>query len=158
MPRLITMSLPEDHATGTTPGTFTPQACVASSDLALGRRAAVQLLVDGADANTATTLMGYAAAIVAESNVDLQAEAAGVRLTPPLSYEPRVFYNPELRSTQFLVPGLIGFILMLTAVLSTALAVVREKERGGGPGGCPGRRGPGRRWSTHHGNRSSRGR
>ena len=43
---------------------------------------------------------------------------------------PRVWYNPELQSTQFLVPGLIGFILMLTAVISTALSVVREKERG----------------------------
>ncbi len=47
-----------------------------------------------------------------------------------IDYEPRVWYNPELESTQFLVPGLIGFILMLTAVLSTALSVVREKERG----------------------------
>jgi ABC-2 type transport system permease protein len=98
--------------------------------LAEGRRATVQLLVDGADANTATTLMGYAASIVSEANVDLQAALAGRPVEPPVSYEPRVFYNPELRSTQFLVPGLIGFILMLTAVLSTALAVVREKERG----------------------------
>jgi ABC-2 type transport system permease protein len=45
-------------------------------------------------------------------------------------YEPRVWYNPELRSTNFLVPGLMGFILMITGVLSTALSVVREKERG----------------------------
>jgi ABC-2 type transport system permease protein len=44
--------------------------------------------------------------------------------------QPRVWYNPELRSSHFLVPGLIGFILMITAVLSTALSVVREKERG----------------------------
>jgi ABC-2 type transport system permease protein len=86
--------------------------------------------VDGADANTATTLLGYASAIVAEANVQVVAEAMGRRMEPPVSYEPRVFYNPELKSTQFLVPGLIGFILMLTAVLSTALAVVREKERG----------------------------
>jgi ABC-2 type transport system permease protein len=48
----------------------------------------------------------------------------------PIDYEPRVWYNPELKTTQFLVPGLIGFILMLTAVLSTAMSVVREKERG----------------------------
>ena len=47
-----------------------------------------------------------------------------------IDYQPRVWYNPELKSTQFLVPGLIGFILMLTGVLSTALALVREKERG----------------------------
>jgi ABC-2 type transport system permease protein len=44
--------------------------------------------------------------------------------------EPRVWYNPELRSTLFLVPGLIAYIAMITAVVSTALSVVREKERG----------------------------
>ena len=44
--------------------------------------------------------------------------------------EPRVWYNPELRSTLFLVPGLIAYIAMITAVVSTALSIVREKERG----------------------------
>jgi ABC-2 type transport system permease protein len=93
----------------------------------------VQLIVDGADANTATALLGYAEAIVAARN----AAAARARLpnvaaldSTALDYRPRVLFNPELKSTQFLVPGLIGFILMLTAVLSTALSVVREKERG----------------------------
>jgi ABC-2 type transport system permease protein len=85
-------------------------------ELSAGREAPVQLLVDGADAATATTILGY---------------AEGIAGTPPrISFEPRVWYNPELRSTNFLVPGLMGFILMLTAVLSTALSVVREKERG----------------------------
>jgi ABC-2 type transport system permease protein len=85
-------------------------------DLSAGRVAPVQLLVDGADASTATTVLGY---------------AEGIAGAPPrIVFEPRVWYNPELRSTNFLVPGLMGFILMLTAVLSTALSVVREKERG----------------------------
>jgi ABC-2 type transport system permease protein len=99
--------------------------------VAAGRTASVQLLLDGADANTATTVIGYAEALVASANAALREEAlAGrVRLSG-IDYQPRVWYNPELESTQFLVPGLIGFILMLTGVLSTALAVVREKERG----------------------------
>jgi ABC-2 type transport system permease protein len=103
-----------------------------SRDLAAGRTAPVQLLVDGADANTASTLLGYAQAIVASANAARAAEAPGAvqLVAPSIDYEPRVWYNPELRSTQFLVPGLMGFILMLTAVLSTALSVVREKERG----------------------------
>jgi len=103
-----------------------------SRDLAAGRTAPVQLLVDGADANTASTLLGYAQAIVASANAARAAEAPGAvpPVGPSIDYEPRVWYNPELRSTQFLVPGLMGFILMLTAVLSTALSVVREKERG----------------------------
>jgi ABC-2 type transport system permease protein len=101
-------------------------------DLQAGRSAQVQLLLDGADANTATTVLGYASALVSESNVELLAQsgAGAVLERVGIDYQPRVFYNPELRSTQFLVPGLIGFILMLTAVLSTALSVVREKERG----------------------------
>jgi ABC-2 type transport system permease protein len=47
-----------------------------------------------------------------------------------VSVEPRVWYNPQLRSTLFLVPGLIAYIAMITAVVSTALSIVREKERG----------------------------
>jgi ABC-2 type transport system permease protein len=49
---------------------------------------------------------------------------------PLVSVEPRVWYNPSLRSTLFLVPGLIAYIAMITAVVSTALSIVREKERG----------------------------
>ena len=102
-------------------------------DLAAGRTAAVQLLLDGTDATTAQTILGYAGSITAEANSRLLHAAlsrAGGRAPELTVYEPRVFYNPELRSTQFLVPGLIGFLLMLTAVLSTAMSVVREKERG----------------------------
>jgi ABC-2 type transport system permease protein len=102
-------------------------------DLAAGRMAVVQLLLDGADSTTAATVLGYARALVSEANAALVTEAlgrAGRRSAPPLDLAPRVLYNPELESTQFLVPGLIGLLLMLTAVLSTALSVVREKERG----------------------------
>jgi ABC-2 type transport system permease protein len=102
-------------------------------DLAASRPVSVQLLLDGADSGTATTILGYARALAAETNARLVESVltrGGQRPDPPLDLEPRVLYNPELESTQFLVPGLIGFLLMLTAVLSTALSVVREKERG----------------------------
>jgi len=102
-------------------------------DLLAGRGAQVQLLLDGADSTTAATILGYARALVADANAQLVAGAlarAGRRSNPPLDLSPRVLYNPELESTQFLLPGLIGLLLMLTAVLSTALSVVREKERG----------------------------
>lgn len=87
----------------------------------------VQVIIDGDNANTATTVMGYAQSIVAEVAA---AETVAVALSPPLRMEPRVWYNPQLRSTLFLVPGLIAYIAMITAVISTALSVVREKERG----------------------------
>jgi len=99
-------------------------------ELAAGRVATVQLLLDGADAQTATTVLGYAEGLVAQESVEIRAQLSGGASVPPIRFEPRVWYNPELKSTNFLVPGLMGFILMLTAVLSTALSVVREKERG----------------------------
>jgi ABC-2 type transport system permease protein len=103
-------------------------------DLADGRAAQVQLLLDGADATTATTILGYAGAVVSEVNAESLRETvvrvAGSELAEGISYRPRVWYNPELSSTRFLVPGLMGVLLMLTAVLATALSIVREKERG----------------------------
>ena len=101
-----------------------------ASELAASRTANVQLLVDGADAATATTVLGYAEGLVAQQSVQIRAVLSGASAHASVRFEPRVWYNPELKSPNFLVPGLMGFILMLTAVLSTALSVVREKERG----------------------------
>lgn len=104
-----------------------------SRRIASGETGRVQFLLDGSDANSATAILGYASGIAAEANAELWhafLRNAGRGSLPLIRYAPRVWYNPELRSTHFLVPGLIGFILMLTAVLSTALALVREKEFG----------------------------
>lgn len=101
------------------------------ADVLKRRPTTVQVVVDGDNANTASTVMGYAQAIVAEFSSTVQLGAtAGRAAGPLLTLEPRIWYNPQLRSTLFLVPGLIAFIAMITAVVSTALSVVREKERG----------------------------
>lgn len=97
-------------------------------DLVERRRPPVQFLVDGDNANTATTVMGYAGNIARGAGAGLVTEA--LPAAPPIFVEPRIWYNPELRSTLFLVPGLIAYILMITAVISTALSIVREKESG----------------------------
>lgn len=103
-------------------------------DLAAGRDAPVQLLFDGTDATTASTAIGYAGALVQTWNTErlerARRAAGGAAPGGLIGLEPRVWYNPQLESSHFLVPGLMGFILMITAVLSTALSVVREKERG----------------------------
>lgn len=101
-------------------------------DVAQARPVRVQVVVNGDNANTATTVSGYVTGVVA--SVSSRYEAA-VRIGPPggrprVWLEPRVWYNPELRSALFLIPGLIAYIAMLTAVVSTALSVVREKEAG----------------------------
>ena len=113
------------------------------SDVAAGHPTSVQFIVNGDNANTATTVVGYARGLLSATSAryELQArlrspaclaeaEACGEGVGPLVSVEPRVFYNPELRSTLFLVPGLIAYIAMLTAVVSTALSIVREKEVG----------------------------
>jgi len=101
------------------------------ADTAAGRPTSLQFLINGDNANTATTVMGYAVGLVStvSSRYEVQARL-GSPSGPLLTLEPRVWYNPELRSTLFLVPGLIAYIAMLTAVVSTALSVVREKEAG----------------------------
>ena len=101
------------------------------SDVVSGRTTSVQLIVNGDNANTATTVVGYVRGLVSASSARYEVQARlGSPEGPVLTIEPRVFYNPELRSTLFLVPGLIAYIAMLTAVVSTALSIVREKEVG----------------------------
>ena len=103
-------------------------------DLSLRQPVKVQVIIDGDNANTASTVMGYARTLIGEySSAQLEGfmRASGTRpAVPVIGIEPRIWYNPQLRSTLFLVPGLIAYISMITAVVSTALSVVREKERG----------------------------
>jgi len=102
------------------------------ADLAAGRTASVQAVLDGADANTATTVLNYVNALVSGYDASLVARFALAqgRALPGIDAQSRVWFNPDLRSTYFLLPGLIAFIMMITAVVSTSLSVVREKERG----------------------------
>lgn len=95
-----------------------------------GERAPVQVIINGDNANTAATVLGYSMTIVQSVASTLVVERLGLNLSPPLKVEPRIWFNPELKSALFLVPGLIGFIGMIVATISTALSVVREKERG----------------------------
>jgi ABC-2 type transport system permease protein len=98
-----------------------------SRDVTGRRTATIQVIINGDNANTATTVMGYALSIVRETSGPLSGR---VQVAAPVMVEPRIWYNPELRSTLFLVPGLIAYIAMITAVASTALSIVREKENG----------------------------
>jgi ABC-2 type transport system permease protein len=99
-------------------------------ELEAGRTVPVQLLLNGDNANTATTVMAYAITIVQSESMRLRARHGGRAGVALVSAEPRIWYNPQLRSALFLVPGLIAYIAMITAVVSTALSIVKEKERG----------------------------
>ena len=109
-------------------------------DLSQGIPTDVQVIIDGDNANTAATVLGYSRTLISEfslAQTGTRGLASANRANPgssipvpAVSVEPRIWYNPQLRSTLFLVPGLIAYISMITAVVSTALSVVREKERG----------------------------
>src|SRR5262245_65460071 len=80
------------------------------ADVASGRPTSLQFIVNGDNANTATTVMGYAISLVSAISARYEMQARiGSPTGPLLTVEPRVFYNPELRSTLFLVPGLIAY-------------------------------------------------
>ena len=101
--------------------------------LARGGEVAVQMLVDAANANTASTAIGYLEAVADRATRQAREEWKSRQRTeitlPQVAPEPRMWFNPELKSATFLVPGLIGMIMMLSAVVATALSIVREKER-----------------------------
>ena len=103
-----------------------------SKRLLANEEVAVQILVDGMDASRATTVVAYAQAVTLQytQKIILTSVArVGRGNYIPIQYEGRIWYNPELKSARFLVPGLIGFILAITAVIATSLSIVREKER-----------------------------
>jgi ABC-2 type transport system permease protein len=98
-----------------------------------GGVADVQVVINGDNANTARTVAGYVDGVLrtaAGRAAAADGREAWTARVPLVRVEPRIWYNPELRSTVFLVPGLIAFISMITAVVSTALSIVREKESG----------------------------
>ncbi|MHB1456310.1 MAG: ABC transporter permease [Armatimonadota bacterium] len=103
-----------------------------SADLAKGR-AKVQVITDGSDAGTASLAMGYASLIsqeFARNRLTLRLRSVGQPLPPELLMQIRYWYNPELNSTHFIVPGLIAAILMLLSALLTSMTIVRERENG----------------------------
>jgi ABC-2 type transport system permease protein len=102
-----------------------------------GRPGSVQLVVDGSDPNVAATA-SFAAGAVAQARSSDLATAALARLgrgapgggSGGIDLRPVVLYNPRMRSATFMVPGIIALILLFQALLLTAFAVVRERERG----------------------------
>jgi len=99
-----------------------------SRDLALGKPAPVQLIVDGRNSNSALIVLNYASSIVQQFNADrLQRSGMG---GPPVHLEVRAWFNPNLQSRWFLIPGIAGLITLIVTMLVTALSVAREREQG----------------------------
>lgn len=105
-----------------------------SESIYAGREnAKVQFLVDGVDGNTATIVQNYVNAAAINYNQKVQYEMLqrkGAKNYIPLELHPIFWFNPDLQTTKFLLPGLIGLILIITIVVTVSLSLVREKEKG----------------------------
>jgi ABC-2 type transport system permease protein len=105
-------------------------------DVFKGKSTPVQILIDGTDNNTANVVMSYVQTIIQEySNsvlFELLRNNPGTINSemPSLDVRPNIWYNPELTSVNFMVPGIIGIIMMVVGVIRMSISIVREKEMG----------------------------
>ena len=99
-----------------------------------GRPTQVQALVDGSDDNTANVLIGYSQAVVQGYSSDIQLEwlrTRGKLVQPaPVSVETRTWYNEDLESSAFIVPGVLALVMSVIGAFLTSLTIAREWERG----------------------------
>jgi ABC-2 type transport system permease protein len=102
-------------------------------DLAAGRSAQVQVLIDGSDPTIAQGALFAAVAIgqdQAAAGLLARLQRLGIGGAPAVDVRPLVLYNPGMVSVNFMIPGLIGMILQYEAIVLTAVAIVREREQG----------------------------
>jgi len=95
-----------------------------------GRSSPLQILIDGTDANSATIIQNYVSLILAKYTEAVVTEMMMRRPGGMILLEPRVWYNPELKSSVWMVPGVVSLILLLTTLILTSMAITKERELG----------------------------
>jgi ABC-type multidrug transport system permease subunit len=100
-----------------------------TQDVRAGHPAQVQLLVDGSNSTTALQALNTALAVGLTQSVESLLRETG-RRNVPIDIRPQMLYNPTMRSPNFYIPGVIGIVLQIGTTFATAMAVVRERERG----------------------------
>src|SRR5438045_2702535 len=98
-------------------------------DLRAGYPTQIQLLIDGSNSTTALQALNTALGVALTQSVEKMLRETG-RRAPPIELRPQMLYNPTMRSPNFFVPGVIGVVLQIGTTFATAMAVVRERERG----------------------------
>lgn len=102
-----------------------------SEDIRSGKTAQIQVMVDGSDPTTAQAVLSGASGVVQAFSTEIISEYnSGVKMMQPLDLRTRVWYNPDMSSTNFNIPGLIGVILQTITLMLTSFTIVREKEKG----------------------------
>jgi ABC-2 type transport system permease protein len=90
----------------------------------------VQVVADGTDANSTNVALGYAGTLVASFARELAAQSGSGRATPLVSADVRVWFNPQLESKDFMIPGIIALLLLVVTTNLSSMAIVRERELG----------------------------
>src|SRR5215218_5168807 len=98
-------------------------------ELRAGRNAQVQVLIDGSNSSTALSALNTAVGVAFRESLGILLGEAG-RRDLPLEVRPQMLFNPDMRSANFFVPGVIGIALQIATVFATSLSLVRERERG----------------------------
>jgi ABC-2 type transport system permease protein len=98
-------------------------------DLRAGRTARIQVLIDGSNSSIASSALNTSLNIGFRNGLLVLSEKTGVRELP-VEVRPQILYNPEMRSPNFFVPGVIGIVLQIATTFATAMSLVRERERG----------------------------
>ena len=88
------------------------------------------MLIDGSDSTVAMQALNVANAIALRKSLSVVAGTLDPRMTPPVEARPRVLFNPDMRTPNFMVPGLVGIVMQVVTLFLTAFAIVREKETG----------------------------
>ena len=100
-----------------------------TQNIRAGYPAQVQLLVDGSNSTTALAALNTALSVALTQSVESLLNQTG-RQGVPIDIRPQMLYNPSMKSPNFYVPGVIGIVLQIGTVFATAMAVVREREKG----------------------------
>jgi ABC-2 type transport system permease protein len=98
--------------------------------IASGQPSTVQVVADGTDANSTNVALGYAGSLVAGYARELAAASGRGSVTPLVSADVRVWFNPQLESRDFMIPGILAMLLLVVTTNLSSMAIVREKELG----------------------------
>ena len=106
-----------------------------ASDVTAGRTGNVQIMIDGSNSSEASIAQSYLQKVLANESIrlirrQLSSSGATGSLEMPIDTRPRVWFNPELKSVYYMIPGLICMVLFQMTSMLTALGIVREKEQG----------------------------
>lgn len=103
-----------------------------AGDIAAGRQAQVAFVIDGSDPSVASTVFSAAQSVGQSQSLRIVERRVGIAFDalPGIQVSPRVWYNPQMRSANFMIPGIMGMVLYFLTSLFTAMAIVRERENG----------------------------